>query len=97
MAARRRLSIPVANDWLSGGCVIQLGPMRHERNSAEGQLENVSWLTIIKHRKGNTLFPLNASVMPGSTGASLGPQRVPWRMKPTHLEEGRANGKNLGS
>lgn len=69
--------------------MIQPGPVRHERKSAEGLLGNASVLTKIKHRKRNSLFPL-VFVMLGNAGTTLGLQSGIWRRKPKHLEEGRA-------
>lgn len=59
VAASRQLSVSVAGDWFGGGCVVSSGPLRPERKSAEGLLENVPLLTKIKHRKGNSLFPVD--------------------------------------
>lgn len=70
--------------------MIQFGPVRHERKSVSETVGKCFLETKLKHRERNCLFPLDVSVMFGSVGASLGPQRGLRSMKPTDLEEGTA-------
>lgn len=73
----------IATDW--GGC---------DAAGVNKTGEEVCWWTTgtthLKQRMENTLLPLVTSMVLRNAGTSLGPLKGLWTMKPTHLEEGRA-------